>query len=304
MIKSAISLLTFAVLASLFAPFAGLPTAIAANTDRGHCVDVDENACGHAYESDGAFHGLISVRGGDGSVIAAGTHASGGGGSGCLDCVWTLVLACPNNGPDEHGGQVGCAGAAGGPQCEPDQTAYRLYLQTKTERKHLVDQVCLGGLDDVLPVGQRAAQAAATYMKDLRPPAADVRTQPARGILVQLPVYFIVHPPAPAPAAFGPPALTEKITISSASYQWNWGDHSQPTSTTSAGGPYPSGDVTHTYHQHGPVTATLTSTWTGSYTFTVGGHTLGPFPAAGTASRSQPVHLMLHEAHSHLISGR
>ncbi len=230
-------------------------------------------------------------------------HASGAG-SGCSDCIWTLVLACPNNGPDERGGQVGCAGAIGAPQCDPDQTAYRLYLQTKTERKHLVDQVCLGGLDDVLPVGQRAAQAAARYMKDVRPPAADVRTQPARGILVQLPVYFIVHPPAPDPAPFGPDTLTEKITISAASYHWDWGDHSQPMGTTSLGGPYPSGDVTHTYHQHGPVTATLTTTWTGSYTFTVGGHTLGPFPASGTAQRSQPVHLTLHEAHSHLISGR
>jgi hypothetical protein len=301
--KIAFAFAMLGVIVFALAGFAGM----AIGEGAPHCGVIDHGTCGQLGASEGAFHGLIIVRGGNGSVVDAGAHASGGS-SGCKDCTWTLVLACPTNQPanagksGSAGNPVACAGAIDAPQCKKGQSAYRLYLATKAEPQHLVDEVCLGGLDDVVPVGQRAAQLAARYMKDVRPPPAGVRTQPPDGILVQLTVYFIVDQPTPAPAPFGPAALTEKITIAASSYSWDWGDGSEPLDTDSPGGPYPDGDVTHAYHQNGPVTATVTTTWTGTYTFSVGGRTLGPFPATGTASRSQPVHLTIHQAHSHLVS--
>jgi hypothetical protein len=241
---------------------------------------------------------MISVTGGNGSLIRTGEKASDR--DDCADCVWTLVKACKTL---HHGSKTAilCQYKQPAPDCRSDQEDDLVYLQTATAPRHVVDEVCLGGSAAVVPVGERAARLATRYLKNVRPPPDGVRTQPRHGILVQLPVYFSVDPPRPAPAAFGPAALRETIKVRAASYTWDWGDGSRPLITDSPGGPYPDGDVTHTYHRGGQVTATLTTAWSGSYTFRAGGRTLGPYPVHGTVRRAQPVHLTLHEARSHLV---
>ncbi|MDQ1696727.1 MAG: hypothetical protein QOJ03_2080, partial [Frankiaceae bacterium] len=201
----------------------------------------------------GDFHGLIMVPGQPG-VLEAAAHA--GTTPGCGDCEWTLILACVDNSPDDPNNQNACATSRQSLLCGPRQSLFRLYLTTAAVQNRLVDSLCLGGTGDVVPVGDIAATDVERYLRDVRPPALDLTTQPPNGAVTGLPAYFMVRPPADlAPQPFGGGPVTETITITPTSYDWTWGDGTVLVKTDDAGAPYPDGTLTHTYaepgHLHG-----------------------------------------------------
>src|SRR5581483_1597932 len=101
-----------------------------------------------------------------------------------------------------------CLGATGAPICQQGQLAYRLYLTTATTPDQFIDVLCLGGQQQVIPVGDQAAADVQRYLKDVTPPLLDLHLDPSKGIPAGLPVYFWVRPPAAAPTPFGGGQIT------------------------------------------------------------------------------------------------
>src|SRR4051794_19428897 len=159
------------------------------------CGDRQSDNCVGTVVADqiaGDFHGLIAVNG-QPNVLA--TAARSGTSAGCGDCVWTLVMMCLANSPNDPHNQQPCVGAGRSLKCRPGQTAFRLYLSTADVSNELVDTLCLGGIDDVIPVGDIAAADVARYLKDVTPPPLIFRTQPPRSAIAGLPTYFMLRPP-------------------------------------------------------------------------------------------------------------
>jgi hypothetical protein len=265
------------------------------------CVTRAGNGCGgvSSDQASGDFKGIIMVPGDDGILDIA---MNSGSQPGCGDCVWTLVIACVHDSPDNPHNQVPCNGAGQSQKCGNGQTLYRVFLATDTEANHLVDTVCLGGPNDVVAVSNVAANDVDRYLKDVVPPTMRIGTQPPSNSLAGVPTYFRVTSPNPAPQQFGGPAVTETITITPATYTWEWGDGSPALQTKDPGGTYPDGHVAHTYVHAAHISGTLTTEWSATYTITAAGRTLGPFNATGTVTRPQPFTLTVDRARSHLVS--
>jgi hypothetical protein len=252
-----------------------------------------------ADQAEGDFHGLIAVNG-QPDVLNLAAHS--GTQPGCGDCSWTLVIACVLDTPTDPHNQINCAGAVGGQRCPRNKTAYRLYLTTKTTTNQLVMTLCLGSPRDVIPVGDQAQADVDRYLKDVVPPQMHVVVQPPNGVLSNLPAYFEAQQPKLQPQQFGGPQVTETITITAAHYTWEWGDGTAPLRTDDAGGPYPDGNVTHTYDRAAHLTVALTTEWSATYTIAVAGQTYGPYNATGTVQRTQRFPLVVDRARSHLVS--
>jgi hypothetical protein len=259
-----------------------------------HCPGVG------ADQAKGDFHGLIMVPGQPGVLDTA---AHSGTKPGCGDCTWELILACLHNDPNRPEDQDACGGATNNPTCKQGQFLYRLFLTTDDVRLRLVDMVCLGGVTDVVPVGDQAALDVQRYLKDVRPPDLDLHVAPPKGIPAGLPAYFWVRPPRNlTPAPFGNGQITETITISPQRYDWTWGDGLSTGWTTDAGAPYPEGTLTHTYVKADHYGGQVTTEWGGTYTITVAGQTFGPYNAIGTITRAQPFNIVVLRARSTLVS--
>jgi hypothetical protein len=272
-----------------------------------------EDACGtlmnpvcstvRADKVEGDFHGLIAVRGRP-DVLATAAHS--GTTAGCGDCLWTLVMMCLVNTPTDPHNQQSCVAAGNAPQCRRGQTAYRLYLTTHAVANQLVETLCLGGVDDVIPVGDIAAADVARYVDTVRPPPLVLRTQPPRHAIAGLPTYFMVRPPAdlrPTTLATNNEGIVETITIEPLHYTWSWGDGTDDFATDDAGSTYPAGQVTHTYASGGRADGNLTAQWGAHYTITMAGQTYGPYDATGgVVPQSQSFELPIATAHSHLVS--
>lgn len=267
------------------------------------CLDPNNPSCDQhsvtADQAEGDFHGLIAVNGQPDVLALA---ARSGSQPGCGDCSWTLVIACVLDTPLDPHNQINCAGATGGQRCPRNQTAYRLYLTTNDTANRLVDTLCLGSPRDVIPVGDQAQADVERYLKDVVPPQMQITVQPPNGVLSNLPAYFQAQQPALHPQQFGGPQVTETITITAAHYTWEWGDNTAPLATDDPGGPYPDGQVTHTYDSAAHVTVALTTEWSATYTITVAGDTFGPYNATGTVQRTQRFPIVVDRARSHLIS--
>jgi hypothetical protein len=271
------------------------------------CPDPNAPDCGisgglTADQAQGDFHGLIMVNGQPGVLETA---AGSGTEPGCGDCEWTIVLACVFSDPNSHDTEHACPGSLQSRQCRRGESLFRLYLSTEAVRNALVDLLCLGGLEDVVPVGDIAAADVERYLRDVTPPDLRITVQPPHGVLAGLPAYFRVQPPEDlAPVPFGGPTITETITITPADYVWHWGDGTAHLVTDDPGAPYPDGRVTHTYLTAGEVTGTLTTRWGATYTITVAGGTYGPYDATGGAvDRTQAFTVTVTAARSHLVSG-
>ena len=265
--------------------------ALASTSD---CHDPTNPTCTHgtviADQQEADFHGLIMVAD-DPSVLDIAAHS--GTQAGCADCQWTLVANCVFD----------CTNGGQARRCNRGQVAFRLYLTTKAFTNRLVDTLCLGGPQDVVPVGDMAAADVDRYLKDVVPPTMHVTVQPPNGVLSNLPAYFQANPPANLqPQAFGGPQVTENITITPAHYTWDWGDGTPALTTDDPGGPYPDGHVTHTYDRSAHLVAALTTEWSATYTITVAGQTFGPYNATGTVQRTQRFPLVVDRARSHLVS--
>ncbi|MBV9097825.1 MAG: hypothetical protein JO079_07190 [Frankiaceae bacterium] len=248
----------------------------------------------------GDFHGLIMVRD---QPDVLDRSASAGTQAGCGDCVWEVVLACPDNLAGSSGDAAACRAAANAPNCKQGQQTYRLYLTTQAVTNRFEGALCLGSVDDVIPVGNIAAADVARYLRDVTPPDLVLITSPPRGTLVSLPTYFAVRPPPILqPAPFGGPQVHETITLTPSAYAWSWGDGTASDWTTDAGDRYPRGTLTHRYTQSGTAHGTLTTRWGGTYTITVAGRSFGPYDAIGTVTHEQPFALAVYTARSQLVS--
>jgi hypothetical protein len=222
---------------------------------------------------------------------------------GCGDCVWEIILSCPTNLAGAPQNASSCAAAGSAPRCKPGQQIYRLYLSTNAVTNKFEGDLCLGGIADVVPVGNIAAADVNRYLRDVTPPDVTITTSPPRGTLVGLPTYFRVRPPAGAgPVPFGGPQVHETITLSPTAYDWSWGDGGGSGWTTDAGDVYPRGTLTHAYADGGLARGSVTTRWGGTYTITVAGRTFGPYDATGTVTREQAFTLAVYTAHSQLVS--
>ena len=259
-----------------------------------HCPGVT------ADQAQGDFHGLIMVPGQPGVLDRA---AHSGTKPGCGDCTWTLILACLHNNPNTPDQQDPCGNAANNPLCHNGQLLFRLYLTTDAVRNDLVDLVCIGGLHDVVAVGDQAATDVQNYLRDVTPPDLDLHVAPPKGIPAGLPAYFWVRPPTDlTPTPFGNGQITETITIAPQRYQWTWGDGDVSPWTTDAGAPYPTGTLTHTYVKADHYTGHVTTEWGATYTITVAGQTFGPYDAVGTITKTQQFSTVVLRARSTLVS--
>ena len=272
------------------------------------CPDPNAPNCGvqagvTSDQAQGQFHGLIAVRGRP-DVLATAAHS--GTSAGCGDCVWTLIMMCLVNTPTDPHNQQTCVGAGNAPQCRPGQTAYRLYLTTHAAANQLIETLCLGGPQDVIPVGDIAAADVARYLDTIRPPPLVMQTQPPQHAIAGLATYFMVRPPndlQPTTLASNGEGIVETITIEPLHYTWSWGDSSDDFATDDAGAPYPTGQVTHIYASGGRAHGSVTAQWGAHYTITMAGATYGPYDATGgVVPRTQAFDLPIATAHSRLVS--
>lgn len=238
-------------------------------------------SCGVGSDSsNGYFHGVIGVTGQDWVLDLS---SRSGNSPGCGDCVWAVVLDCPQSHPDQPD-TAGCAGMNGGSHCPPDALPYRLYLTTSTISNELVGTICLGGGRQVVLVGQDAGADVDRYLHDVTPPDLLIRHRPHGATLTGLATYFwaAVPPGSLGPVAFGDATVSEQITLVPQDYDWDWGDGTSsgwlPVGTTAE----------HRYFTSGAVPGMLTTRWGATYTATFEGRTVGPFPAVGHVDRPQP----------------
>jgi hypothetical protein len=212
----------------------------------------------------------------------SGGGASGGGGvSQCVGCEWTYTPHCLPNGPDP-GADAMCNAAATG--CEArgeDGILMRVYFRRPGQDWQNVGTACIGGDNDPVTLADLAADAGQVYRDELKPNAASISPQPANGPwVVNFRSYFMATGAGPRSGTFGPAGA--RMTISATpTYVWNWGDGSAPLETTSTGGPYPTGDVTHVYRGKGARTVTLTTRWSATFTVDTALGTFGPFEVPG-----------------------
>lgn len=297
---------TLLFVVSLLATVGLLVTAAGASSSSGAtCEQSGRQAdnCGSvaADQIAGDFHGLIMVPGQPGVLDKA---AHSGTQPGCGDCTWELILACLHNNPNQPDNNADpCLNAVSSGQCHHGDLLFRLYLTTDAVRNDLVDLLCLGGINDVIPVGDQAALDVQRYLKDVTPPPLTLHVAPPNGIPAGLPAYFWVRPPADLlPTPFGNGQITETITIDPQRYNWTWGDATTSGWTKDAGAPYPSGTLTHRYDMAGHYAGHVDTEWGATYTITVAGQTFGPYDAVGTLTKRQAFAVTVLQARSTLVS--
>ena len=250
--------------------------------------------CG--VESDGgSYDGVIAIPG-----LRGGGEGSGGGG-GCLDCEWTFVPACLPNGPDP-GADAMCATAATACADKGGGILMRVYMRQGDGPWQTRGTVCTGGSRQVVTVADVREDAGRVFRERMRPPAATITTQPRTTQVVNIPTYFTANGARPMTSTFGPPEVRMTITATPA-YVWDFGDGAT-LETVSAGGPYPDGDVRHTYTSAARRTVTLATRWSAEFTVVTALGTFGPFAADGAPVAPSTSRVVdVREARAVLVGG-
>lgn len=98
------------------------------------------------------------------------------------------------------------------------------------------------------------------------------------------PVYLRIGNPRTTTFDVANPVGPAVHIAATSTYRVDWGDGSPPTTTTSQGGPWPHGDVTHVYdHAVSQATITVTQLWSATWTAGPGaGGSLDNLQTAGT----------------------
>lgn len=89
-----------------------------------------------------------------------------------------------------------------------------------------------------------------------------------------------------------------RIRVSSAGYRWDFGDGSPALSSSSAGGPWPDGDVRHVYARPGEYTVQAAALYRGDYS--VDGGPWLPVDSTVTLA-APPARLIVATAHNELL---
>lgn len=282
-----------ALVAGSLAGFA--PPAQAAAT----CEPPHLSTCGAESNGD-TINGFVIIPGLQGS----GGSGGGSGGGGCTDCEWRMTPACLPNGP-EPGADAMCGMAANACASRgEDGILMRIYMrQSPGTAWRQMGTACIGGANDVITMADLQTDAQ-QYLKQLDPDAATFSHQPADHAVVNMPTYFSAQGSGPLSGTFGP--AVARITINATpEYVWSWGDGSAPLTTTSTGGPYPSGDVHHTYRAPATRTVTLTTRWTATFVVDTAFGQFGPFEVGGPQiAPSTSQQLRVREGRAELVSPR
>ena len=135
------------------------------------------------------------------------------------------------------------------------------------------------------PPPPSATQLAQQWAKTAHLPVPGLTVRPGYAV-TGLTAYLEIAAHTPWTATFADPIRADTITASCASvgFDVDWGDGNR-TSTTSVGGPYPSGDVTHVYTQASSgVALAVTEHWSCTWADQVGDSgTISGLASAGAA---------------------
>jgi hypothetical protein len=262
-----LTLAAFAAATTFAVPNAAAATACAPGTAL--------ESCGGATSNGSSYNGVVAVPGLSGTP---GGSAGGGGGGGCAGCEWTFVPACLPNGP-ANGADAMCASAALACENRGGGILMRIYRRENGGPWEHLGTTCVGGASPVVTVEDVRAMAGAAYRAQMHPPAATIGSEPATYSLVNVPTYFAANGAGPMTQTFGPDAIRMTITATP-TWAWAFGDGAT-LETSSPGGPYPTGDVTHTYRTRGARTVTLTTRWSAQFTVVTALGSFGPFDVGG-----------------------
>lgn len=157
---------------------------------------------------------------------------------------------------------------------------------------------CLGPDDPGVPtIGQVIAQVQ-TGFRNLPLPTSAIQVDPAPATLVHIPTAFFAG--GDQTATFAPVILGTRVTINAraTSWTWTWGDGSAPQTFTTAGVPKRP-VVSHVYDHSGDYPASVTVTWTG--TFSIAGSTEVFEIRTPVEVESAPATVSVREARTELV---
>jgi hypothetical protein len=167
----------------------------------------------------------------------------------------------------------------------------------------IIGTTCFPQLVPAKPVLDTARILAAFHNTAWSKPT--VHIQPEGNVtLVTLPTYFEVTWPAAGykPGEIDPVTLLGnpvRIRPTAHAYNYVFGDGTTSGRTTSSGGTYPDGDITHAYAKKGRYTTRIDITYGGEYS--IGGGPWIPIPDTVTIP-GQPQTLTVKTAHARLVS--
>lgn len=164
--------------------------------------------------------------------------------------------------------------------------------------EQLPGSYCLGPDDQGVPtIGQVIARVQ-TGFQDLPLPSSGIQVDPAPNTLVNIPTAFFAG--GNTTAEFNPTILgtTVNIDAEATSWTWNWGDGSPPQTFSTPGEPKRP-VVSHVYTRPGDYAATVTVTWTGS--FSIAGSTETFAIRQPVTITSEPVAVQVREARTQLV---
>jgi hypothetical protein len=95
-------------------------------------------------------------------------------------------------------------------------------------------------------------------------PSHTLHVQPAGHVLPGVPAYFWSDTDPTFTTAVNILGVPVSVFLTPA-FVWNFGDGSASQSFSNRGGPYPTGEVTHSYRSSGTYTATLSVSWAGTW---------------------------------------
>jgi len=204
------------------------------------------------------------------------------------------VLTTPLNGP--------CAtnvGAVEIPDCEGQPPVLPLWRRTRTTPagpwsawENILLWTCP---QNAMP------ELTLTDFRRLPIAPSPLTVQPARPqVLVNLPTIVYTDP---ITQAFTTDLLGYPVEVDATptSFTWDFGDGTDPVTTTSPGHPYPDHDVAHPYTRPGTYTITLTTTYAGRYRM-AGTTTWLPVTGTATTTTTSPP-ITAVDAPSRLVAG-
>ena len=115
-----------------------------------------------------------------------------------------------------------------------------------------------------------AAVAQMIWRDQMRLPQPEPYIAPGKGI-TGLAAYLEIRGSRTKVESFNVFGYALTITATSTSYDVDWGDGAWSRGVTSAGGPWPNGDVRHVYTKRGTYTVRVMEHWTGTWSVAGGG---------------------------------
>lgn len=154
-------------------------------------------------------------------------------------------------------------------------------------------------LECTLPDGSVAQTTPATGRQPVVVTVREFRELPLKGsgitiepdredYVINLPVIMLTDP---APQILQTNILGTNVQVKATptSYTWNWGDGTQPLTTSDPGRPYPDHTVHHTYTSLDTFTITLETTWSGQFSIDNGSTWTSIDGTVTTTNTSSPV---------------